>query len=83
MEHEEELSEPWSLPREVLTPGLKLRVRRENARLTQEDLGMKLGGLSNKDIEDIEKGRRPIDPDLANILGDLFNDSPDYYLTNG
>jgi len=79
---EEELIDPWMvLDRSEVTPGLKLRVHRENAGLSQEALGKKIGGLRGQDIADLEKGIRSIDPDLAQLLGSLMDDPPEYYLT--
>jgi len=49
------------------TPGDHLRIRRENAGLTQAALGEK-AGLSGKNISDMERGRRPIGEAVAERL---------------
>ena len=50
-----------------MTPGGTLRIRRENAGLTQAALGEK-AGVSRKNISDMENGRRPIGETVAERL---------------
>jgi len=51
----------------TMTPGKRLRLRRENAGLTQAALGEK-AGMSRKNISDIENDRRPIGEAVAERL---------------
>ncbi|HBT97765.1 MAG TPA: XRE family transcriptional regulator [Desulfobulbaceae bacterium] len=47
-----------------MTPGRRLRLRRENAGLTQAALAEKTG-LTRHNISDMEHGRRPIGENVA------------------
>ena len=49
-----------------MTPGDILKVDRENAGLTQQKLGLKLGKFSRQYISDLENGRKNIMKDLKN-----------------
>ena len=51
----------------AMTPGKRLRLRRENAGLTQAALGEK-AAMSRKSISDMENNRRPIGEAAANRL---------------
>jgi DNA-binding XRE family transcriptional regulator len=59
-----------------LTPGKALRVYRENAGLTQEALGAKVGGVPRQHISGMETGRRPIGKEMAKRLALALNTSP-------
>lgn len=54
------------------TPGEVLKIYRENAELTQEELGRKLGKFSRQKISDMENGKRTIGKELAKKLCQLF-----------
>jgi DNA-binding XRE family transcriptional regulator len=54
------------------TPGEFLRIYRENAGLTQEELGKKLGKFSRQKISDMESGKRAISKEVAKKLCRLF-----------
>lgn len=54
------------------TPGNFLRIYRENAKLTQEELGKKLGKFNRQKISDMENGKRPISKEVAKKLSLLF-----------
>ncbi|MCL2341329.1 MAG: helix-turn-helix domain-containing protein [Proteobacteria bacterium] len=56
----------------TMTPGRRLRLRRENAGLTQAELG-EAAGVSRKNISDIENGRRPIGKAVAERLATALN----------
>jgi transcriptional regulator with XRE-family HTH domain len=58
--------------RSTTTPGEVLRIYRENARLTQEELGRKLGKFSRQNISDIECGKRNISIEVVKKLSLLF-----------
>ena len=58
---------------ESITPGEAVKIYRENIKLTQEQLGKKLGKFTRQNISDIESGRRSISKDVAKKLSALFN----------
>ena len=60
----------------LLTPGKALRVYRENAGLTQEALGVKIGGVPRQHISGMETGRRPIGKEMAKRLAMALNTTP-------
>ena len=60
----------------LLTPGKALRVYRENAGLTQEVLGTKIGGVPRQHNSGMETGRRPIGKEMAKRLAMALNTSP-------
>lgn len=63
---------PWyQKMKKSMTPGKNLRVYRDNASLTQEQLGAKVG-VSRKYISDLENGHRNISKDLAKKFMNLF-----------
>ena len=55
------------------TPGEVLRIYRENAGFTQEELGRKLGKFSRQNISDMERGKRNISKETAKKLSRIFN----------
>ncbi len=55
------------------TPGEVLRIYRENAGLTQEKLGRRLGKFSRQKISDMERGKRNISKETAKKLSQIFN----------
>ena len=50
-----------------------MRVYRETRGYSQKQLGEMLGGLSRQRISDIEKGRRPLNKEIAKRLAKIFN----------
>ena len=54
------------------TPGEVLRIYRENAGLTQAELGKKLGKLSRQKISDLEQGKRNISKEMAKKLSKIL-----------
>lgn len=54
------------------TPGEVLKIYRQNAELTQEELGRKLGKFSRQKISDLENGKRTIGKEVAKKLCQLF-----------
>ncbi|MGE5343056.1 MAG: helix-turn-helix transcriptional regulator [Candidatus Omnitrophota bacterium] len=46
--------------RATTTPGEVLKIYRENAALTQEELGLKIGKFSRQKVSDMERGKRTI-----------------------
>lgn len=55
-----------------MTSGKYMRIYRDNAKMTQKELGQKLGGLSRHDVSDLEAGTRSISNAVAKTLSDLF-----------
>jgi DNA-binding XRE family transcriptional regulator len=55
-----------------LTPGKNLKIYRQNMHLTQEQLGLKLGGLPKQVISNMENGIRPISKKTALSLSKIF-----------
>ena len=58
---------------EEMTPGKNMKAYREIHKLTQEDLGKKLGGVSKQNISHMERGTRSISKTKAKLLAELFN----------
>ncbi len=58
--------------KKTMTPGKYLRIYRENAGMTQEALGEKLGGLSRRYVSDMEHDRRAISKKTAKLLSELL-----------
>jgi DNA-binding XRE family transcriptional regulator len=63
-----------------MTPSDYIKIYRENFKLTQVELGKKLGGLSRQYISDLEKNRRGISKVTAKKLADIFNVSVKRFL---
>lgn len=56
-----------------MTPGKYMRIFRDNAKMTQEELGQKLGGFSRHDVSDFEAETRFINKAVAKTLSELFD----------
>jgi DNA-binding XRE family transcriptional regulator len=54
-------------------PGDSLRIYRENAELSQAELGVRLGGVPRQNVSAMEKGRRGISKEMAKSLADILN----------
>jgi DNA-binding XRE family transcriptional regulator len=66
--------------KKTLTPGTNLKIYRQNMRLTQEQLGAKLGDLPKQFISNMENGIRPISKNTAIKLAKLFKVSVDRFI---
>ena len=55
-----------------MAPGENLKIYRENAGLTQTELGKKLGNVPRQNISLMEKGKRGISKETAKKLSKLF-----------
>jgi DNA-binding XRE family transcriptional regulator len=66
--------------KKTLTPGANLKIYRQNMRLTQEQLGAKLGDLPKQFISNMENGIRPISKNTAIKLSKLFKVSVDRFI---
>jgi DNA-binding XRE family transcriptional regulator len=62
------------------TPGDALKIYRENAGFTQEELGRKLGKCARQKISDIERGKRNISKEMAKKISRIFNVPVDRFL---
>jgi len=58
--------------KERLTPGKRLRIYRQNLRMTQSALGKQLGGIPRQFVSNMENGIRPISKKMALKLSELF-----------
>jgi DNA-binding XRE family transcriptional regulator len=58
-----------------LTPGKSLRIYRQNAKMTKEELGQRLGGLPKQFVSNVENGIRPISKNMAMKLANIFKTS--------
>ncbi len=58
-----------------LTPGKSLRIYRQNAKMTQGELGKRLGGLPKQFVSNMENGIRPISKNMALKLASIFKTS--------
>ena len=58
--------------KKTMTPGAYMRIYRENHKLTQEQLGEKIGA-SKSFICDVEHDRRAISKEMAKKLAQVFN----------
>jgi len=58
--------------KKTLTPGTNLKIYRQNLRLTQEQLGAKLGNLPKQFVSNMENGIRPISKKTALKLSKIF-----------
>ena len=58
-----------------LSPGKSLRIYRKNARMTQAELGKRLGALPKQFVSNMENGIRPISKNMALKLAGIFKTS--------
>jgi DNA-binding XRE family transcriptional regulator len=56
-----------------LTPGKRLRIYRQNLRMTQTALGKQLGGIPKQFVSNMENEIRPISKKMALKLADIFD----------
>ena len=63
-----------------MTPGKNMRIYREIHKMTQEDLGKKLGGISKQNISHMERSIRPISKKTAKLLATLFKVPVDRFI---
>jgi len=54
-------------------PGKNMKIYREIHKMTQEELGEKLGGISKQNISHMERGIRAISKQNAKELSKVFN----------
>jgi DNA-binding XRE family transcriptional regulator len=63
-----------------MTPGKNMRIYRQNRKLTQEELGVKLGGISKQNISHMERDIRPISKKNAKLLAKIFDVPADRFI---
>ncbi|MCK5579646.1 MAG: helix-turn-helix transcriptional regulator [Candidatus Omnitrophica bacterium] len=63
-----------------MTPGLALKTYRQRDKLTQKQLGQKLGKISCKRISDFENNRRSISKEMAKKFASFFGTSVERFL---
>jgi len=63
-----------------LTPGTTMKRYRELRKMTQEELGNKLGNISRQNISHMERGIRPISKKTAKLLSALFKVPVDRFI---
>jgi len=61
-------------------PGTTVKIYRQNIKMTQKELGEKLGGFSKQYISDIENGRRNISLEIAKKLSVIFKKSIERFI---
>jgi len=66
--------------KKTLTPGVNMRIYRQNHRLTQVQLGERLGGIPKQHISNMENDRRPISKKTAMKLARLFHVSVEKFI---
>jgi DNA-binding XRE family transcriptional regulator len=64
-----------------MAPGAYLRLFRNEAMLSQSELGRKIGGVSRQNICRMERGRRPISRKMALKLSGYFGVSPARFIS--
>ena len=63
-----------------MTPGKNMKIYREIHKLTQEELGKKMGGISKQNISHMERGIRSISKNNAKLLSKLFDVPVDRFI---
>jgi len=66
--------------RPTISPGENVRAYRELHKMTQKELGERLGNLSRQNISNIENGHRPISKAVAKRLAEVFDVSIEKFL---
>jgi DNA-binding XRE family transcriptional regulator len=64
----------------TMFPGKNMRIYREIHKMTQEELGKKLGGISKQNISHMERGIRPISKKTAKSLASIFKVPVDRFI---
>ncbi len=66
--------------KEKMTPGETMSIYRKLHKMTQSQLGEKLGGISKQNISHMEKGIHPISKKIAKELAALFQVSVEKFI---
>ena len=63
-----------------MTPGMYMKIFRQNRKLTQTQLGALLGGLPRQHVSNMENGSRPISKKTALRLSRVFDVSAERFI---
>jgi DNA-binding XRE family transcriptional regulator len=63
-----------------LSPGETVGIHRKNLKMTQAELGRRLGGMSRQHVSDIENGQRNISVTLSKKLAEVLGHNYRVYL---
>jgi DNA-binding XRE family transcriptional regulator len=63
-----------------MTPGVYMKIFRENRKMTQTELGKILGGLPRQHVSNMENGSRPISKKIALKLSKVFDVSVEKFI---
>ena len=66
--------------KETMTPGEAMSIYRKLHKMTQAELGEKLGGISKQNISHLERGVHPISKKIAKQLAELFQVSVEKFI---
>ena len=64
----------------IMTPGKYMSIYRKIRKMTQSELGEKLGGISKQNISHMERGIHPISKKVAKQLAELFDVSIERFI---
>jgi len=62
------------------TPGKNMKLYREIHKMTQDELGEKMGGISRQNISHMERGIRSISKSNAKLLAKIFDVPVDRFI---
>ena len=74
-------TEWYKKTKKTMTPGIYMKIFRENRNMTQVQLGKKLGGLPRQHISNMENGLRPISKKVALKLSKVFDVSVEKFIS--
>jgi DNA-binding XRE family transcriptional regulator len=63
-----------------MTPGKNMKIYRQINKMTQEELGKKMGGISKQNISHMERGIRSISKANAKLLAIIFDVPVDRFI---
>jgi plasmid maintenance system antidote protein VapI len=66
--------------KKTMTPGMYMKIYRENRKMTQTELGKILGGLPRQHVSNMENGVRPISKKIAMKLAKAFDVSVEKFI---
>ena len=66
--------------KKTMTPGIYMKIYRENRKITQTELGKILGGLPRQHVSNMENGVRPISKKIAMKLAKAFDVSVEKFI---
>ena len=66
--------------KKTMTPGIYMKIYRENRKMTQTELGKILGGLPRQHVSNMENAVRPISKKIAMKLAKAFDVSVEKFI---